>query len=66
MSSAEPATEASPQTPGVETPVPSKADKWNAKVAQESALIESDRALQEKAQNDLGQANVQLSEILKK
>ncbi len=63
---AEPSAEASPAPVGGPTPVPSKADKWNAKVAKESASIESDRALQTKAQNDLAQANAQLTEILKK
>lgn len=63
---AEPTALASPVSVGGPTPVPSKADKWNAKVAKESAEIDSDRALQTKAQNDLAQANTQLSEILKK
>ncbi len=63
---AETPTGASPQTLGGPTPVPSKADKWNAKVAKESASIDSDRALQAKAQNDLAQANTQLSAILPK
>ncbi|HTC21540.1 MAG TPA: hypothetical protein VK859_11875 [bacterium] len=63
---AEPSAEASPQAVDGLTPAPSKADKWNSRIAKESALIETDRALQEKAQNDLAQANTQLSNILSK
>ncbi len=63
---AEPTAEANSKTDGGLTPVPSKADKRNARVAKDSAFIESDRALQTKAQNDLAQANAQLSEILKR
>jgi hypothetical protein len=66
QAAAEPSAAASPASVGGPTPVPSKADKWNARVAKDSASIESDRALQTKAQNDLAQANTQLSEILKK
>lgn len=61
-----PAAEAITQVVDGSTPAPGKADKWNAKVAKESAAIESDRALQEKAQKDLAQANTQLSDILSK
>jgi chromosome segregation ATPase len=62
----EPVAEASPQTVDGPTPVPSKADKWNSRVAKENASIASDKALQEKAQKDLAQANTQLSDILAK
>ncbi len=64
---AEPAAETSPASvEGQPTPVPVQADKWAARVGIDEDKIQNDRALMEKAQKDLGQANAQLSAILPK
>jgi hypothetical protein len=61
------ATPAGNPDPGL-TPVqtPSRRDKWPARVEKDIFVIESDRAMQEKIQKDLAQANAQLSALLAK
>jgi hypothetical protein len=61
----DPPVQDGPVTIDGKSPEELEADKWKARAAKESASIASDRASQEKAQKDLGQANSQLDKILK-